>query len=388
MKLGKSFSISDVIIFFSLIASWPCVFYLMGYLPDFKFNLLALASIAMAYIFFTKSYVVPSSLMLIANIQLITWLLYSIIHVDTSYITRMFYIFLAMLIVLIDFGKGGGRFLKIFVYWITLQSLLSAIGFILCILDIIHPFTYFDEMDGRLGYNFIIFTTNTYWGLFVRPAGFFDEPGALACWGVYALVLNRCFLKKKIVEYILLICLLFTLSIAFFIQACIFTFFFYRNNLKKIVISLIIVSFVMGYIISQDDVFYEQTIGRLVYDESEETISGDNRSDLRKNARTIFLQHPLIGVGGRNLFENHDDVIANEFTYLASDGILGQIVTWIPYVYLFLILGRSRRDVRYSVLVCAVGLLQRPYLPEKVERAIVKDDPKLLAAFLYSNNEI
>ena len=34
------------------------------------------------------------------------------------------------------------------------------------------------------------------------------------------------------------------------------------------------------------------------------------------------------------------------------------------------------------------GLLQRPYLPEKVERTIVKDDPKLLAAFLYSNNEI
>ena len=34
------------------------------------------------------------------------------------------------------------------------------------------------------------------------------------------------------------------------------------------------------------------------------------------------------------------------------------------------------------------GLLQRPYLPEKVECAIVKDDPKLLAAFLYSNNEI
>lgn len=34
------------------------------------------------------------------------------------------------------------------------------------------------------------------------------------------------------------------------------------------------------------------------------------------------------------------------------------------------------------------GLLQRPYLPEKVERAIVKDNPKWLAAFLYSNNEI
>ena len=35
-----------------------------------------------------------------------------------------------------------------------------------------------------------------------------------------------------------------------------------------------------------------------------------------------------------------------------------------------------------------LGLLQRPYLPESVERAIVKDDPKWLSAFLYSNNEI
>lgn len=34
------------------------------------------------------------------------------------------------------------------------------------------------------------------------------------------------------------------------------------------------------------------------------------------------------------------------------------------------------------------GILQRPYLPEKVERVIVRDNPKWLAAFLYSNNEI
>lgn len=34
------------------------------------------------------------------------------------------------------------------------------------------------------------------------------------------------------------------------------------------------------------------------------------------------------------------------------------------------------------------GVLQRPYLPEKVEETIVKDDPKWLGIFLYSNNEI
>ncbi len=34
------------------------------------------------------------------------------------------------------------------------------------------------------------------------------------------------------------------------------------------------------------------------------------------------------------------------------------------------------------------GMMQRPFLPAKVEEAIAKDDPRLLAAYLYSNNEI
>ena len=34
------------------------------------------------------------------------------------------------------------------------------------------------------------------------------------------------------------------------------------------------------------------------------------------------------------------------------------------------------------------GILRRPYLSEAVERLVVKDDPKWLAIYLYSNNEI
>ena len=34
------------------------------------------------------------------------------------------------------------------------------------------------------------------------------------------------------------------------------------------------------------------------------------------------------------------------------------------------------------------GILRRPYLSETMERLIVKDDPKWLAIYLYSNNEI
>ena len=34
------------------------------------------------------------------------------------------------------------------------------------------------------------------------------------------------------------------------------------------------------------------------------------------------------------------------------------------------------------------GILRRPYLSEAIERMVVKDDPKWLAIYLYSNNEI
>ena len=48
------------------------------------------------------------------------------------------------------------------------------------------------------------------------------------------------------------------------------------------------------------------------------------------------------------------------------------------------------RILEQSELIESVdtGILQRPYLPENVERVIVEDDSKWLAVYLYSNNEI
>ncbi len=48
------------------------------------------------------------------------------------------------------------------------------------------------------------------------------------------------------------------------------------------------------------------------------------------------------------------------------------------------------RILEQSELIESVdtGILQRPYLSEKVERIIVEDNPKWLAIYLYSNNEI
>lgn len=56
---------------------------------------------------------------------------------------------------------------------------------------------------------------------------------------------------------------------------------------------------------------------------------------------------------------------------------------------------RKIRQVIFRILEQAeliesidTGILRRPYLPEHIERIIVKDNPKWLGIYLYSNNEI
>ena len=360
-SLKSIITLPNALLFFSLIAAWPCVFYLMGILPHFKINLIFLLVSLGMYVTLTKSFNITLDLGLIVFAQFFTWLLYSFIFSDSSYFTRLLYITIALLVVMADSKNCSRNLIKIFVYWVTLQAVLSFVGFCLCITDIIQPLSTFEEMDGREGYNFGLFTTNTYMGIFVRPAGFFDEPGALACWGVYSLILNRLFLKKKYVEYALLIGLTVTLSIAFYIQAFLYFLLFYRENIRKLILVLSLAALSIGILVSQDEVFYDAIIGRLQYDETEGTISGDNRAELTKNARAIFLSSPIVGVGARNLVENYEGVDSNVFTYFACDGIIGQIVTWLPFVYIFFILGRGRPEVRSGVIVLAVGLLQRPF---------------------------
>ena len=313
------------------------------------------------YVTLTKSFNITLDLGLIVFAQFFTWLLYSFIFSDSSYFTRLLYITIAFLVVMADSKNYSRNLIKIFVYWVTLQAVFSFVGFCLSITDILHPLSTFEEMDGREGYNFGLFTTNIYIGNFVRPAGFFDEPGALACWGVYAIVFNKLFLKNKYVEYTLLICLTVTLSIAFYIQAFLYYLLFYRNNIKQLLLVVGFSVLSIGIIVSQDEVFYDAIIGRIQFDKTEGTISGDNRAELMKNARDVFLSSPVIGVGARNLAENYTDINSNVFTYMASDGIVGQFVSWLPFVYIFFILGRGRPEVRSGVIVLAVGLLQRPF---------------------------
>lgn len=365
-KLLHYITYRNVLLFFSLIAAWPCVFYLMGYLPNYKINVVVL--LFMGVLFFqshNKYCYLPGSVKKVLLLQLGTTFIWLFLHFDTSYITRIVFILAAVMTVMADSYKEKPILVKIFVYWITLQCVLSVLGFLLCLTGGFQPLSTFEEMDGRTGYNFGIFTTNTFFGIFVRPAGFFDEPGALACWGMYAMILNQLIVKKKWIEYTLMGTLFVTLSLAYFIQLVMFLFFFYGRHFKKLIIPLFLIAIVAGWIISQDEVFYEHTVGRFGYDKRSGEFVGDNRAELRKNAKSVFLTSPIIGVGASTMVnvygKKYGDMSGNIYTFLATDGILGLLVMWAPYLYLFFVYGRKNKSVRCGTLILFAGLMQRPF---------------------------
>lgn len=86
---------------------------------------------------------------------------------------------------------GITNFITVNNIWLVIQVVLAALGFVLIISNIISPLLVYNFDSGGVDYFYGITTTNAIIGNIPRMAGYFDEPGALAQWGVYALVLNK-----------------------------------------------------------------------------------------------------------------------------------------------------------------------------------------------------
>lgn len=346
--------------FFSFVAGWPCVFYLLGWLPDFKINYVVLLALVSISAFADGKKRLPQSVQGLIIIQMAFWLFYFLIHADTSYITRIFYLAITLSLLLMQQKDNNRLFINIFVGWLTIQSVAGMIGFVLTIPGILTPISEFREFDGYPGYFFGLYTTKVYYGGFVRVAGFFDEPGAFAFWGIYALIYNKLFINDSRIERVLVFCLLCTLSMAYFIQLAVYAFFFYRKHRTKIFVAAMFLVVVMKIVAMQDPIFEEAIFGRFEYNKDTGTLSGDNRSDLASYCWNIFLSSPIIGVGATNLAQGDEFAGANPFTFFAADGLVGQIVAWLPFFYLWT-LSKYDKRLRYVFFILFVGFMQRPY---------------------------
>ena len=198
-------------------------------------------------------------------------------------------------------------------------------------------------------------------------SGFFDENGAMGLWGLFALVINKVFVKEEWLEIPLIICLLFTFSMGFYLQLFFYLLFFYVNKTNKskavffVVMGvglIILVSTLKG---TELDFVYEKTIGR--FTEMTDTrnnlsLAGtDNRADLSATALAEFQKNPFWGTSNDQI-----EVGDNIYEPLAMYGLLGTFIIYFPFIWI-LIKSIKRKEylISKAIIIIMMSFFHRPF---------------------------
>jgi O-antigen ligase len=203
-------------------------------------------------------------------------------------------------------------------------------------------------------------------GRIIRPSGYFDEPGALAFWGMFALVFNKLFFNNRKVEVALLISLLFTLSAAYFVEGFLYVVLFYVRRAKTFIISILgilLTLFVIKYFAGDNEIIANYTTERFAHGEIR-----TSRTELAELAWNQFEKNPIFGVGAAT-FEEIGYMADNQFEVLAKDGIVGFIVTYLPF--LIIVFRCRNKEVLSAVMILLLDYMQRPFHVNMIHNLIV-----------------
>lgn len=344
--------------FYLMLSGYPYVFNQLVYLPNLITNVVLTGGLlAIVFLFCNNGFLLPYTFKSCILLQVIACAIFFVIHADTSYVTRIVYILITYLLFLVaENSIGIKRIVEFNNNWIAIQAVLSLIGFVLIFIGILHSLSIFENIDGRPSSFYGIATSNVSYGGFSRMAGFFDEPGALAGWGIYALVINKLFFKNKFVEFSLIIGLISTLSLAYFIQIAIYFCFFSLNNLKvSIPVGVVFFIVMIWGMRNGGEYFEELTINRI---EAFQAGEDNNRTALSNMAEAYFLKSPIIGHGAKRI-EEIAYMGDNPYELLAKDGILGTFFTYLPL--LIILIKKRRKEVLFSLIILVIGYFQRPF---------------------------
>ena len=373
MSIGLSAFVKGIkqrhlLYFLALNVGWPSVFSFMGWLPEFHIGYIILAVICILYVM-RDGRNIPSQINKVIIAQMLCFVLYFFVHNDGSYLSRCFYLIIAWTLLSIQMSRPKMEFVDTNVFWLALQSAMGGLGFVLTLAGLLKPIGTFVEFDGHTGTFYGLYTCNFVYRGMVRVAGFFDEPGAFAFWGIVALLYNKLFIDNKTIEKILIVGLVSTLSMAYFIQLSIYAYFFYRHRISKLLLGGVLFVGLLATVASFSEEMNNAIFGRFSFDEQTGKCKGDNRAEIAAFCKEIWLSSPLIGVGANNVISisMSKEVFAgaNPFTFLATDGIVGQVFLLLPLILIYS-MGRYHPKYKYAAIVLFVGCLQRPYDPTEL----------------------
>lgn len=301
---------------------------------------------------------IPASLNVVLIIQAMVWFFYFIIHADTSYLVRIFLISFSYTLLLYLVCSGVFfQFSKVYNFFITIQAVLGVPVFFLFAFGMLEPLAVSQLIDGRESYFLWLTFSNSVTGGICRIAGFFDEPGALAFWGIYSLLINKVSIDNKKIELALILSLLFTVSAAYFIQLFMYVLLFYGKKIKVLIPMAVLLCMlaIFTYSFFKDN----ETLISLTVERFEGGRVKTSRIGLSEDAKVIFKNNAIFGVGANKLSEigYFDD---NPYEIPAKDGMVGFIVTYLPLI--MLVSGHYRdRRVLLSTIILFAGYMQRPF---------------------------
>lgn len=357
----KSIGLPSLLVLLMLFSAYPYLFcYFLGF-PSESIMIVSFLCIFLFYSICTKNrgqFIIPyiGGIMVV---QIIVWVIYSLIHNDSSYLVRVLLLFETYFAISLLSKKNAVlRFANIYNWSLMIQGALGCLAFFLLFMGLISPIAEYHFNSSRYELCYLLTCSNSVQDNFMRVGGYFDEPGALAYWGVFALVINKLTYNNKLIEYVLLFSLLFTFSAAYFVLLPIYIICFYHSHIRNFIIGLIIcipLLFITWNYLSDsyDVVLY--TTARFEGGSIQST-----RFEQSKIAKKLFMESPILGNGAREISENHANAEENPYETLAKDGIIGYFFTYLPLFFLFYKY-RKDKQAMFGSLMLFIDYLQRPF---------------------------
>ena len=280
------------------------------------------------------------------------------------------FVFCFFILLLMNSSIGIINFFKLYNRWIFIMAILgTTTWFLVNYFDYSALYSSIDfQNEDRFIDNYLLtFANHNDDTSKFAYSGFFDENGAMGLWGLFALVINKVFVKEEWLEIPLIICLLFTFSMGFYLQLFFYLLFFYVNKTNKskavffVVMGvglIILVSTLKG---TELDFVYEKTIGR--FTEMTDTrnnlsLAGtDNRADLSATALAEFQKNPFWGTSNDQI-----EVGDNIYEPLAMYGLLGTFIIYFPFIWI-LIKSIKRKEylISKAIIIIMMSFFHRPF---------------------------
>ena len=153
MKLFKT----DIVVIITLLAflsSYPYIVECFLPIPSVNITgpLFLLISIIIYLSTKKRKIVYHDSMIICLVLQMLLWFFYSFIHSDTTYLTRIFFVFFTLtLLCTLAVRNQLVNFIRIHSWIVATQALLGLVSFILVFFDILKPVTNYILQDGRIG---------------------------------------------------------------------------------------------------------------------------------------------------------------------------------------------------------------------------------------------